>query len=191
MTLRIRPAQTFDAAFAAPLIQEAIGRVGQHLTGTDNDGDAAHVIADFFVSRGNRLSFTHTLIAEGNGGRPVGLAVLYPGDFAQALDAPFREHRRLLGLDPYIPAEAQVGELYLDTLATVAQARGQGVGTALLGACAGRARALGLPLTLLVEDGNPAARLYARSGFLPAGERELAGHRYTRLALTPDPLPAP
>lgn len=191
MTLRIRPAQPFDAAFAAPLIQEAMGRVGHHLTGTTNDEDAGHVIASFFVARGNRLSFTHTLIAEGEGGRPVGLAVLYPGEFAEALDAPFREHRRSLGLDPAIPTEAEVGELYLDTLATVPAARGRGVGAALIAACAGRARRLGLPLTLLVEDGNPAARLYARSGFVPAGERELAGSRYARLALTPDSPPAP
>ncbi|WP_342663788.1 GNAT family N-acetyltransferase [Deinococcus murrayi] len=34
-------------------------------------------------------------------------------------------------------------------------ARRQGVGTALLGACTERARALGLPLTLLVEGGRP------------------------------------
>lgn len=186
MTMRIRPAQTFDAAFAAPLIQEAIGAVGHHLTGTDNDGDAAHVIAEFFVARGNRLSFTHTLIAEGDGGRPVGLAVLYPGEFAQPLDMPFREHRRSLGLDPAIPSEAGAGELYLDTLATVAGARGQGVGTALIKTCAERARSLGLPLTLLVEGGNPAARLYARSGFVPVGRQDLVGHTYTRLARQPD-----
>ncbi|WP_104990091.1 GNAT family N-acetyltransferase [Deinococcus sp. NW-56] len=186
MTPRIRPAQTFDAAFAAPLIQEATRRVGQHLTGTTSDEDAAHVIAEFFVARGNRLSFTHTLIAEGEDGRPVGLAVLYPGEFAQALDAPFREHRRSLGLDPAIPSEAEAGELYLDTLATVAEARGRGVGRALIEACAERARALGLPLTLLVEDGNPAARLYARSGFVAVGRQDLAGHAYTRLARQPD-----
>lgn len=185
MNVSIRPAQTFDAAFAAPLIQEATGRVGQHLTGTTNDGDAAHVIAEFFVGRGNRLSFTHALIAEG-AGRPLGVAVLYPGEFAEALDHPFREHRRLLGLDPAIPTEARAGELYLDTLATVAAARGRGVGAALLGACAERARSLGLPLTLLVEDGNPAARLYARSGFVPVGRQDLAGHTYTRLARHPD-----
>ena len=40
---------------------------------------------------------------------------------------------------------------------------------------------LGLPLTLLVEEGHPARRLYERSGFVPAGTREIAGQRYTRM----------
>lgn len=182
MSLHIRPAQTFDALFAAPLIQEAIGNIGRQLTGTDNDEDAAHVIAQFFGLRGNRLSFTNALIAE-LGSRPVGVALAYPGELAQALDDPFRQHRASLGLTPEVVSEAEAGEFYLDTLATVASARGQGVGAALIAACGERARALGLPLTLLVEDGNPARRLYERSGFVPAGEAFIAGHRYERLVL--------
>ena len=178
--LHIRPAQTFDAAFAAPLIQAAIGPVGWALTGTRSDEDAAHVIAEFFPLRGQRLSFLHTLIAE-LGGQPVGLAVVYPGEFAHALDEPVRAHRRSLGLSPEVESEAQAGELYLDTLAVTPAARGQGVGGALLERCAARARDLGLPLTLLVEEGHPARRLYERSGFVPAGTREIAGQRYTRM----------
>ena len=181
MTVHIRPAQTFDAEFAAPLIQEAIGAIGHHLTGTDNDTDAAHVIAQFFGLRGNRLSFTNALIAE-LGGRPVGIALAYPGELAHALDDPFRKHRRSLGLSPEVVSEAEAGEFYLDTLATVAAARGQGIGAALIAACGERARALGLPLTLLVEDGNPARRLYERSGLTEVGRRELAGHSYARMA---------
>lgn len=179
-SLQIRPAQTFDAAFAAPLIQEAMGPVGWQLTGTTNDEDAAHVIAEFFPLRGHRLSFIHVSIAE-LGGQPLGLAVLYPGEFAHALDEPFRAHRRSLGLFPEIESEAQAGELYLDTLVVTPAARGQGVGAALLERCAAQARELGLPLTLLVEEGRPARRLYERSGFVAVGERELAGQRYTRM----------
>jgi RimJ/RimL family protein N-acetyltransferase len=44
--------------------------------------------------------------------------------------------------------------------------RGRGVGEALLEALLGRARAEGFgALSLSVEDGNPAARLYERHGF--------------------------
>ena len=182
MTPTIRPAQTFDAEFAAPLIQEAIGAIGHHLTGTDNDADAAHVIAQFFPLRGHRLSFTNVLMAEGEGGQPLGLAVLYPGDLAAALDDIWRAHRRSLGLEGEITTEARPGELYLDTLATLPAARGQGIGAALLGACAGRAREQGLTLTLLVEDGNPARRLYERQGLREVGREELAGHHYARLS---------
>lgn len=180
MSLHIRPAQPADAAFAAPLIQSAIGAIGHHLTGSTNDHDAAQVLARFFARPGHRLSFTQTLVAELDG-RPVGLAVLYPGAEAGALDEPFRAQRQMLGLDPQIVSEGRPGELYLDTLATVPEVRGQGIGGQLLDACAERARALGLPLSLLVEDGNPAARLYLRSGFSEVGREEIAGHGYARL----------
>lgn len=182
-SLTIRPAQVFDAAFAAPLIQDTIGKIGLELTGTRDDTDAAHVIAEFFALRGNRLSFTHTLIAEREG-RPLGLAVAYPGDLAHALDEPFRAHRDSLGLPPGVDSEGVPGELYLDTLAVTEAARGQGLGGQLLEAAAERARATGLPrVGLLVEDGNPAARLYARQGFRVTGWRDLAGSRYAHMTL--------
>lgn len=177
----LRPAQAFDAAFAAPLIQETIGKIGMELTGTRTDADAAHVLAEFFPLRGHRLSFTHTLLAE-RAGRPLGLAVAYPGDLAHALDEPFRVRRVSLGLPPGLESEGQPGELYLDTLAVTVEARGQGVGGLLLEAVTRRAAQLGLArVGLLVEDGNPAARLYARHGFQAVGRREVAGGIYAHL----------
>lgn len=191
MPVQIRPAQTFDAAFAAPLIQAAIGAVGHVLTATDTDEDAAHVLAEFFPLRGHRLSFTHTLIAE-VGGQPAGLLIAYPGDLASDLDALFCEHRRTRGLPPATEPEGQPGELYVDTLAVVPAWRGQGTGTALLSAAARRAGKLGLSrLGLLVEAGNPAARLYARQGFREAGVRQVAGGLYTHLIRELDAEPHP
>ncbi|MFC4639560.1 GNAT family N-acetyltransferase [Deinococcus hohokamensis] len=186
MPVQIRPAQTFDAAFAAPLIQATIGAIGRALTGTETDEDASHVLTEFFPLRGHRLSFTHTLIAEA-GGQPAGLLVAYPGDLAPDLDALFRDHRRTRGLPPVTEPEGQPGELYLDTLAVIPAQRGQGLGTALLEAAAQRAAARGLDrLGLLVEEGNSAARLYGRQGFRAAGVRVVAGRSYTHLVLPLD-----
>lgn len=175
MTVRIRPAQLFDAGFAAPLIQSTIGAIGRALTGTTTDEDATHVVAEFFPLRGHRLSFTHTLIAEVRG-QPAGLLVAYPGEFAEALDEPFRDHLRALGQPATTEPEGQPGELYLDTLAVSPGWRGQGVGGGLLQAAAARAQGLGLSrLGLLCEADNPAMRLYARHGFQAAGERTVCG----------------
>ena len=102
------------------------------------------MLLGFFPLAGNRLSHTHTLIAEGPGG-PLGLAVAYPGSEAEALDAPFHERLRALGLPDRIDPEAGPDELYLDTLAVAEGARGQGVGRLLLDAVAARARESGLP----------------------------------------------
>lgn len=180
MPVTVRPAQIFDVGFAAPLIQETIGAIGQALTGGTTDDEAAHIIAQFFPLRGHRLSFTHTLIAERDG-QPAGLAVLYPGEFAPHLDQPFRDFLRSRGLPDRIVSEGLPGEQYLDTLAAAPEFRGTGVGSALLEACMQKAQAQHLPLALLVEHGNPAQALYARHGFEEAGRMNIHGHEYLRL----------
>lgn len=56
------------------------------------------------------------------------------------------------------------------TIAVAPSNRGQGVGRALLAAVVDRARSGGIPaLSLSVEDGNDAVRLYESVGFRPAG----------------------
>lgn len=181
--IRLRQAQISDAEFAAPLIQDTIGSIGLELTGMTTDAEAAQVIALFFRERGNRLSFTHTIIAEDASGiRPLGLALLYPGEWAQELDAPLREHLRMLGKPDTIITEGRAGELYVDTLAVIEQARGQGIGAKLLQEAQQRAKAQGLKLTLLAEERNPAIRLYTRAGLQQIAEETLAGHRYFRMS---------
>ncbi|GGS19396.1 GNAT family N-acetyltransferase [Deinococcus knuensis] len=180
----IRPAAAFDAAFAVPLVQQTIGRVGLALTGTDSDTGAARAMLGFFPLRGNRLSYEHVLIAA-RGAEPLGLLLAYPGAQAAALDDPFRERLVSLGLPGHVESEGTPGELYVDTLAVTGAARGQGVGATLLEAAAARARTLGLSrVGLLVEDGNRAAALYARVGFRAAGTRSLAGGTYTHMVWT-------
>ncbi|WP_058975905.1 GNAT family N-acetyltransferase [Deinococcus grandis] len=178
----IRPARPFDAAFAVPLIQATIGRIGYALTGVTDDVAAERTLLGFYPLRGNRLSFEHQFIAQSPTGEPLGLILAYPGEHAEALDDPFRERLHALGLPGRIESEGTPGELYVDTLAVTEAARGQGIGARLLDAAVERAATLGLhQVGLLVEDGNPAARLYARKGFRPAGTRALAGGTYTHL----------
>lgn len=57
------------------------------------------------------------------------------------------------------------------SIAVAAEARGRGVGTALLGALAELARSQGYEaLSLSVEKDNPACRLYLRCGYAVVGE---------------------
>jgi len=68
------------------------------------------------------------------------------------------------------------------SLAVAPQARGGGLGTALLEALMAHARAEGLDaLSLSVDQENPAARLYERLGFRPVDEP--GEHRMMRLDL--------
>ena len=55
-------------------------------------------------------------------------------------------------------------------MALLPEFRNRGVGTALLRHTIEEGGKLGLPVTIHVEQFNPALRLYQRLGFLPAGE---------------------
>ena len=178
----LRHATPIDAPWAAPLIQATIGGIGWALTGEDGDPGAVSVLSALFPRPGHRLSFEQALVAEEDG-TPLGLAVSYPGDGAEGLDDPYRARLRDLGQPSIIQTEAQPDEWYLDTLATRPEARGRGVGSALVEAVAKRAREAGhARLGLLVEPANDGARrLYARLGFMEAGRRTVAGHAFLHL----------
>jgi ribosomal protein S18 acetylase RimI-like enzyme len=96
-----------------------------------------------------------------------------PGDFGVvAMSGPTAVGaawcRVLLGSEPgYGYVADDVPEV---SMGVAAGWRGRGVGTALLGALIEQARALGLRLiSLSVEDGNRARRLYQRAGFTTVG----------------------
>lgn len=77
---------------------------------------------------------------------------------------------------------AAVGRLYLDEsaqalhivdISLLPAARGQGIGGALLADVVAAAAAAGRKATMQVERSNPARRLYARLGFVVAGETDV------------------
>ncbi len=61
------------------------------------------------------------------------------------------------------------GEIRLVDIALLPEHRGKGTGTALLTSLLAEARAARKPITLHVLRGSPAARLYARIGFVRSG----------------------
>lgn len=73
-------------------------------------------------------------------------------------------------------------ELHVLDISLLPAARGQGLGSRLLGELIGEARVHGRRVTICVEIHNPARRLYERLGFLPDGEPE---GLYQRMAWWP------
>jgi GNAT superfamily N-acetyltransferase len=64
----------------------------------------------------------------------------------------------------------RAGDLRIMDIALLPAHRGQGIGTAVLGALQAMAAAEGIGLSIHVETFNPARRLYERLGFRPAAE---------------------
>ena len=164
-----------------PLILPAIGHIAFVLAGTTDSWEAVAILTDFFGQEDNRLGYQNTLVTEEEG-ELIGLAILYDGAHARALDLPLeRAAVRKSGNPGYrIPTEPEPSDYYLDTLSVAPSHQGNGHGRRLIEAGGERARALGHHrLALLVEVESAAARrLYQRVGFRDEFIKWIEGHEY-------------
>ena len=184
----IRRATPDDAPKAIPLILEAIGPIAFVLTGTNDPKDAGVILDRFFRQEGNRLSYQNALVLEAldcaaePNPNVVGIALVYDGSSARALDEPLEKAaKERSGLSDYqIPTEAEPAEFYLDTVSVDPKRQGRGFGRDLIEACCEHGRKLGYDrIGLLVDMENAGAkRLYGRLGFRVEGTKQIAGYEY-------------
>lgn len=127
----------------------------------------------------SQYSYSNTLVALVDG-KVVGAAVSYDGGRLHELRKAFIEKaKECIGKDHSGMAdEAQVGELYLDSMAVLPEYRHRGIATQLLRATKEKADAMGLPCVgLLVDTDNPTAEaLYSSVGFRYANDSQWGGH---------------
>jgi len=149
------------------------------------------IVAEAFVEPGHDLSHEYALLAE-QGGEILGMASGYTAEqHGRSSDEPIR---RAAGRSAFRMAcmfaltapmwrfmhAHEEGDFYLQFLAVDEPHRGQGAGSALIGAMEARGRESGsVRFVLDVSGRNPGAqRLYERQGFE-------VGPRWPRLALLP------
>lgn len=181
--MMIRKAEPADAAFAAPLIYDAIGDIAHTLTGATKADDVIQMMSQFFALKNNRLSYENAIIAMDKG-EPVGLLICYHGSQTEVLDRPFVEHvKRLTGKAPVLVKEARDDEFYLDTVVVRSDCRGKGFGKVLLEAFEKEGERRGYDcVSLLVDEENSRARqLYERVGYRQDGELMLSGHMFSHM----------
>lgn len=179
----IRKAEPKDAAFAAPLIYQAIGDIAHTLTGAAAAGEAISLMAQFFAQKRNRLSYENAVIAM-EGDEPVGLALFYHGSQTEVLDRPFVEFvKERTGIAPTLVKEARDDEFYLDSVAVRSDKRGKGIGTQLLAAFEQEAIQRGHDcIALLVDKENPRAyQLYEALGYRQDGTVMVSGHQFRHM----------
>lgn len=96
-----------------------------------------------------------------------------------AQHAHYQKHYPAAAFDLILLSGQPIGRIYLDRWATefrivdialLRAYRNRGIGTAFLQAIHAAAQHAGLPVTIHVEQFNPALRLYQRLGFEQAGE---------------------
>lgn len=149
MEIRLRPADAGDTRFLAEMLREAAAWRAEDARSLDA------VLADprnAVYVEGWGMEGDVGIVAQDEGGVPVG-AAWYRRFTVDAHGYGY--------LGPGVPEV---------TLAVEPEWRRRGVGTALLAALSGAARARGVrALSLSVEPDNPAVRLYERAGFRRVG----------------------
>ena len=190
--IRIIQAVPEDAPMIAEAIMNAVGDdIVSHMAGKGTRDDVKTVFSRLARREDSQYSYRNTRIAMTADGLKCGVCISYDGGRIKELRRSFfEEANRVLGWGisdeevDALPGETCGEEYYLDTLSTIPEYRGRGVGSALIADAHSKARAADLPLGLLVADDNPSAkRLYERLGFCPVGRRMFAGEEMTNMRL--------
>lgn len=182
----IETATAGDASLIADAICEAIGYEHvEQMAGTDHTDREVHDIFARLAARPDtQYSYLNSRIArDETDGKPMGVCISYDGaDLRRLRRTFFAEAVATLGWDitpeevEALPGETEPDEFYLDSLMTLPQYRGRGVGRALIDDAAAKAARAGKPLGLLCDKSNRRARrLYELMGFTKIGERPFAG----------------
>ena len=185
--MTIRKATIDDAPFIALVVVEALGddimeRYPEHIGGQDRR--RLELLAESIRQDSTLYSWRHSIIAQDEEGKPLGALVLYRGDgYMQMRRRTFSMLDELITFDvESMDAEAQPGELYLDSIAVLPHARGKGLARQLLQYGIGIAREKCLPAVLACEPNNLGAKaLYESLGFKHDGDLFIFGHHYLRM----------
>lgn len=175
----VRPAIKEDALFLARTVMEAIGEeLCLGMVGSRARMPLVRrLFANLAASDESQYSYKNSWVACSPDGSTCGAVIAYDGARLGRLRTAFiREANALLGwnIDEYEAqhweAEAEAGEIYIDSLFVLPVFRRQGLASQLVASVLDRYRTAGKPFGLLVEPGNLAAKhTYERLGFRKVG----------------------
>lgn len=177
--MKIREGKREDAPFLAEVVMEAVGE--ELILGLAGTKERIPLVRELFstlaADNNSQYSYKNAFVAVDEEGNRLGGIIAYDGARLHELRRAFaREAHKILGWDvkeedsETWDDEADPGEIYIDSLYVVSQARQQGVATKLLKSVAEKFRESGKPLGLLVEPENEQAlKTYHHWGFRKVG----------------------
>ncbi|MFD1484551.1 GNAT family N-acetyltransferase [Lacticaseibacillus baoqingensis] len=182
----IRPAVPTDAQAVVPLIDIVFEEMEIPALMKLPKTTLYPVFEQAFLLKDYRYGFAQTFVHEQNG-RVDGILVGYPHGQEAHIDDAFAPLLPKIGIAQdaalFPDTETYSGEWYVDTLAVADEARGHGIGTALLTGVEPLLKARGEHLlSLNVDQVNPRAeKLYRRVGYQKHGELMIGSHRYNHM----------
>lgn len=179
--LKFRQAIKNDSKEVVELIHLAIGDIAERLTGQTKVENIRKTLSNFFREENNRVSYQNVWIAEVFD-EVTGMILTYSGAAASQLDKPLLERlrRKTRNQNMFFDQEADVGDLYIDTVSVSPKFQGYGIGTKLLWKAEELALQKGYErISLNVAKNNRyAKKLYNRIGYQEDKEIQINGHTY-------------
>lgn len=164
----IRPANRSDVHEVTTLIYNAIKDIAYQLTGEEQYEPALAQLREFYLTEGNRFSYSLIQVMEHNN-KVAGMILCYSGMAAPQLYEPIALHLRhkLDGVKPMIDKEAEEDEYYIDAIAVHPKEQGKGIAKALFQAAEDYARTNHFhSISLNVDqDNDRALALYEKLGY--------------------------
>jgi len=189
MKYTLRKAVKTDAPFIAPLIMEAMNHeCCQYFAGPHHTlEDFRKMMVELIEQEESQYSYHNSIVAVNDlNQHVVGVIVGYNGSDLHRLRKAFIDAaKKHFDMDHSGMADEAAGdEFYIDSIAVAAEARHQGIASALLHSVIGQ-QAGKRPVGLLVDVDNPKAELlYLRLGFKEAGTNQWGSHAMKHLQYT-------
>ncbi len=205
----VRAATPEDAAVAAELIYQPMGRMADYLFGGDDRARALEVFAKLFAQTENRFSYQYSDMLELND-EVIGMLLGYAAQILSSLSAPMAKQLREIigwgGLARLVQRSAplmtvkeyELDEFYIFTVSVDPRFQSRGFGKELLMRAEDKARAAGLGKCSLgvTVDNIGAIRFYERYNYrivdtvrVPSLESAIGYPGFHRMVktLAPDP----
>lgn len=181
----IRSAKKTDISQIIPLVMTILKDMELPFLDIAVATDINQILADAIADEEYRYSYRRALVYEENN-EILGVAYSYSASDEEFMDAPIDDIMTRYGYEGhklFTDKEALPDEWYLDTISTKPEARGKGVGSALIDTVAKYAVDSGYQnLGLNVDVANHKARkLYERLGFKPVKKLVISQHHYEHM----------
>ncbi len=190
LRVELRKATPADAPFLALALMEALGgevmQRQQEGTLTPSQEKTLQVLVTLCLRSDTLYTWRYGTLATLPDGTPAAASIAYPGsEYRERRNISFSLARSIITFDTEaMQDEAQPGELYLDTLATLPHLRNKGIARILMQQWLDDACDASLRPTLIVASDNlKAQRLYESMGLRDAGPIFVFGDTYRKMAM--------
>lgn len=176
----LRQARKEESLLCTKLLMQALEKVGNILSGFDEEEKIILTLKTFMEGENNKLSYKNILVKEKDG-KIVGALCAYSGKEEDALSLAFIEHLKKLGKNYSLDKECFADEFYIDSLSVDQAYRKQGYAKELIEEAEKKAKKLGFSKIALIADKEKNIAYYKKLAFKIDCELKIHNSNYSHM----------